>query len=488
VWLEGNLNSVALERSLNEIVRRHEILRTTFRAERGRPVQVIATSLSLSLSFIDLSHSSEGESEARRLAREEAKKPFDLARGPLLRATLVRLSVESHLLLVTLHHIVADGWSVTLLVQELGALYAAYRSGEQPSLPELQVTYADYAVWQREWLQGERLEAQLAYWREQLGGELPVLKLPLAQARVGEGRRRGALEAVWVNSELTARLRELGRREGATLFMTLLAAWKVLLARLSGEREVVIGTPVAGRVSRELEPLIGFFVNTLVLRTDIRDDQSFVAVLKRVREVCLEAYAHQEVPFERLVEELRPEREMNHGPLFQVLFSFQDAPLPQIELPNLRMRVEDTTSDTTKFDLALEITEEEDELACVWQYDADIFDAATIKRMAAHYETLLTGIATNPTSEIHELPLLNNDEERALLTEHNNTHVAYPKHTLLHDMFEDQAATTREPSSAVFAKSRSSSRGTRRRTAATFRRSRGGVAGSSESRRRLRAA
>jgi amino acid adenylation domain-containing protein len=440
VWLEGDLNVVALERSLNEIVRRHEILRTTFRAERGRPVQVIAASLSLSLSFIDLSQSFDSEKEARRLAREEAQRPFDLARGPLLRATLVRLSAECHLLLVTLHHIVADGWSVTLLVQELGALYAAYRKGEQSTLPELQVTYADYAVWQREWLQGERLEAQLAYWREQLGGELPVLKLPLAQARVGEGRRRGALETVRVNSELTGRLRELGRREGATLFMTLLAAWKVLLARLSGEREVVVGTPVAGRVSRELEPLIGFFVNTLVLRTDLSGEQSCVAVLKRVREVCLEAYAHQEVPFERVVEELRPERDMN--PLFQVLFSFQDAPLPQIELPDLRLRVEDTTNDTTKFDLALEITEDADELACVWQYDADIFDAATIKRMAAHYQTLLAGIATNPTSEIHELPLLNNDEERALLKDYNNTCVDYPQHTLLHELFEEQAATT----------------------------------------------
>ncbi|HEX2269341.1 MAG TPA: amino acid adenylation domain-containing protein, partial [Pyrinomonadaceae bacterium] len=438
VWLEGELDVRALEQSLNDVIRRHEILRTTFRSERGRPVQVIAASLPVSLSFIDLSESLEGEAEARRLAREEAAKPFDLTRGPLLRATLVRLTAESHLLLVTLHHIVADGWSVTLLVQELGALYAVYCRGEEAALPELEVTYADYAVWQREWLQGERLEAQLAYWRKQLGGELPVMKLPLA--RVGEGQRRGALETVRAGSELTARLRELGRREGATLFMTLLAAWKVLLSRLSGEREVVVGTPVAGRVSRELEPLIGFFVNTLVLRTELRDEQSFSEVLKRVREVCLEAYAHQEVPFERVVEELRPERALNHAPLFQVLFALQNEPLPRIDLPNLRMRVEDATSDTAKFDLALEITEDADELACVWQYDAGIFDAATIKRMAAHYQTLLASIVANPVSKIHELSLLNNDEERALITAHNNTHVAYPQHTLLHELFEAQAA------------------------------------------------
>ncbi len=442
VWLEGELDVVALERSLNEIIRRHEILRTTFRTERGRPVQVIAASGQLFLPLIDLSHSSDSESEARRLAREEAAKPFDLTRGPLLRTTLVRLSAESHLLLVTLHHIVADGWSVTLLAQELGVLYAAYRSGEQPALPELEVTYADYAVWQREWLQGERLEEQLGYWRKQLGGELPVLKLPLAQARVGEAQRRGALETVRVGSELTRRLRELGRREGATLFMTLLAAWKVFLSRLSGEREVVVGTPVAGRVNRELEPLIGFFVNTLVLRTEVRNEQSFVALLKRVREVCLEGYANQEVPFERVVEELRPERALNQAPLFQVLFALQNAPLPEIELPSLRMRVEDATSDTTKFDLALEITEDTDELTCVWQYDADIFDAATIKRMAAHFQTFLAGVVADPVSEIHELPLLNNDEERALLFEHNNTGVAYPPQTLLHELFELRAATS----------------------------------------------
>ncbi|HKR14069.1 MAG TPA: amino acid adenylation domain-containing protein, partial [Pyrinomonadaceae bacterium] len=305
-----------------------------------------------------------------------------------------------------------------------------------------EVTYADYAVWQREWLQGERLEEQLSYWREQLGGELQALKLPLAHGWEGERRRRGALETVRVDSELTARCRELGRREGATLFMTLLAAWKVLLARLSGASEVVVGTPVAGRVSRELEPLIGFFVNTLVLRTALTGEQSFSAVLKRVREVCLEAYAHQEVPFERVVEELRPERELNQAPLFQVLFALQNAPLPQIDLPDLRMRVEDATSDTAKFDLALEITEDADELTCAWQYDADIFDAATIKRMTAHYEILLAGIVAKPASEIHAFPLLTDDEERALITEHNNTHIAYPKQTLLHELFEQQAAIT----------------------------------------------
>ncbi|HEU4767477.1 MAG TPA: condensation domain-containing protein, partial [Pyrinomonadaceae bacterium] len=321
VWLEGDLNVDALERSLNEIVRRHEVLRTTFRAERGRPMQVIAPSLHIALPLVDLTSFKEPETEARRLAREEAGQPFDLAYGPLVRAVLLRLSGERHLLLVTLHHIVADGWSVTLLVQELGTLYAAYSGGFEARLAELPVSYADYAVWQREWLSGERLEQELGYWRQQLAGELPVLKLPLAQVRASEARHRGGLVTVRVGADVTASLRELGRREGATLFMTLLAAWKVLLWRLSGERDVVVGTPVAGRGSRELEGLIGFFVNTLVLRTEVEGERSFAEVLQRVRTVCLEAYAHQEVPFERVVEELAPQRELSHGPLFQVLFA-----------------------------------------------------------------------------------------------------------------------------------------------------------------------
>ncbi|HET9478966.1 MAG TPA: condensation domain-containing protein, partial [Pyrinomonadaceae bacterium] len=450
VWLEGDLNLVALERSFNEIIRRHDVLRTTFRAERGRPVQVIAPSMHLSLPLKDLSQFPDSESEVLRLEREESQRPFDLERGPLLRVTLLRLAAEKHLLLVTLHHIIADGWSVMLLVQELGALYAAYSRGEQSPLAELEVSYADYAVWQRGWLKGERLERELAYWREELRGELPVLKLPLAQLRAPEARHRGGLETVRVSRELTQRLRELGRGAGATLFMTLLAAWKVLLSRLTGQRDVLVGTPVAGRDSRDLEGLIGFFVNTLALRTDLDGAPSFTEVLRRVREVCLGAYVHQEVPFERVVEELAPQRELSHGPLFQVLFALQNAPLPQIDLPGLRMRVEDATSATTKFDLALEITEDADELACVWQYDSDVFDATTIQRMAAHYQTLLSGIVADPACSIHELRLLSNDEERAILSEYNATHVTYPQQTLLHELFEEQAAITPDATAVVF--------------------------------------
>ncbi|HXQ69893.1 MAG TPA: amino acid adenylation domain-containing protein, partial [Pyrinomonadaceae bacterium] len=480
--LEGPLDVAALERSFEEIVRRHEVLRTTFAIVDGEPTQIIGpTTLNRSaggspaggdlrraasklrasrprseglLSFIDLSQSSNGELEARRLAREEAAKPFDLTRGPLLRTTLVRLSGECHLLLVTLHHIVADGWSVTLLVQELGELYAAYRKGQQSSLAELQVTYADYAMWQREWLQGERLEEQLAYWRKQLGGELPVLKLPLAQSRIGETRRRGALETVRVSSGLTSQLRELGRREGATLFMTLLAAWKILLSRLSGERDVVVGTPVAGRVSRELEPLIGFFVNTLVLRTELSDEQSFIEVLKRVREVCLEAYAHQEVPFERVVEELRPERELNHGPLFQVLFALQNTPTYDLALEDLKVTVLEPENPAARFDLALEASETNGELDCRLTYDADLFDAAMIARLAHHFVNLLDAVAAEPQQRISVINFLRNEERQQLLLDWNQTQADFPNALCIHELFARQAELTPDATAIVFGSER----------------------------------
>jgi amino acid adenylation domain-containing protein len=451
-WLEGNLNAGALERSLNEIIRRHEVLRTRFRAHRGRAVQVISPSLHVSLTPIDISHISadERESEARRLAQAEAEKPFDVAHGPLVRAGLVRLSETNHLLLVTLHHMIADGWSITLLVQELGSLYAAYSSGEESPLRELEVSYADYAVWQREWLSGERLEKELGYWRKQLSGVTPVLKLPQAQTRSGESGRRGAVETVRVSRELTQGLRELGRREGATLFMTLLAAWQVLLWRLSGERDVAVGTPVAGRGRSELEPLIGFFVNTLVLRTKLEPEASFTAVLRRVREVCLEGYAHQEAPFERVVEELRPERELSHNPLFQVLFALQNMPTHELALADLKLTALEIENPAARFDLALEVSEITDELECRLTYDIDLFDAATIARMAQHFVNLAGAITTDPDQPISAVNFLSDDERQQLLFEWNRTLVEFPKNRCIHELFEAQAERTPEVLAVVF--------------------------------------
>ncbi|HEX5882907.1 MAG TPA: amino acid adenylation domain-containing protein [Pyrinomonadaceae bacterium] len=449
LWLEGPLDVAALQASFEEIIRRHEVLRTTFILVDGEPVQVMSPPSPAVLSLIDLSQLTDRETEARRLAREEAQKPFDLERGPLMRTTLLRLSSECHLLLVTLHHIVADGWSMTLLVQELGALYAGYRRGEPARLAELEVSYADYALWQREWLTSERLKKQSAYWREQLRGELPVLQLPLAKARANESRHRGGLETVRVSREMTQRLRELGRGEGATLFMTLLAAWKVLLWRLSGERDVVVGTPVAGRESRELEGLIGFFVNTLVLRTELDAERSFTEVLERVREVCLEAYAHQEVPFERLVEELAPQRELSHGPLFQVLFALQNTPPYDLALADLKVTAPEIESPAARFDLALEVSETTDELDCRLTYDADLFDVATISRMAQHFVNLLAAVTAQPQKSISAISFLGDEERRQLLFDWNSTHVDFPNRCI-HELFEEQVERTPDAVAVAF--------------------------------------
>ena len=451
--VEGLLNVAALEQSLNEIIRRHEVLRTTFTIIDGEPAQLTSPPVPIvpvALSFIDLSELPEAEKHAERLAREEAEKPFDLSRGPLLRAGLARLSEARHLLLVTMHHIVADGWSITLLVQELGELYAAYSRGEKSRLRKLEVSYADYAVWQRQWLTGERLEKQMGYWREQLRGELPVLKLPLAKARTAEPRHRGGLETVVVGRELTQQLRELGRREGATLFMTLLAAWQVLLWRLSGEKEVVVGTPVAGRGRGELEPLIGFFVNTLVLRTKLAKEASFVEMLGRVREVCLEAYAHQEVPFERVVEELRPERELSHSPLFQVLFALQNAPTHELVLSDLKLTVLEIEHPAARFDLALEVSETTGELDCRLTYDIDLFDGATIARMAHHLVNLAHAITADPKQPISTITLLSDDERQQLLFEWNLTQVDFLKPRCINELIEEQAERTPDALAVVF--------------------------------------
>jgi amino acid adenylation domain-containing protein len=444
VWLDGALNTAALGRSLDEIVRRHESLRTTFRADGGRAVQVISPPLRLSLPVVDVTRLRDElrEAEARRLARDEARRPFVLSRGPLLRALLLRLSPDRHLLLVTLHHIVSDGWSVSLLVNELRHLYEAFARGGDSRLEELPVQYADFAVWQREHLSGERLDSQLAYWRPQLGGELGVLRLPTERARGSEAGRRGAVEKLNIGREVTEGLRELGRRDGATLFMVLLAGWKTLLWRYSGEPDVVVGTPVAGRDRAEVEPLIGLFVNTLALRTYAGGEPSFREMLGRVKEVCLGAYAHQEAPFEKVVEELRPERSLSEAPLFQVMFALQNAPPPEFEMAGLRVRVEDATSGAPKFELSLEMTEDGDELVCGWEYDTDIFDASTVGRMAAHFRTLLGGIVNDPETGIHELPLLTEGEKRRLLAESDPARVAYKRGRLLHELFEAQAAAT----------------------------------------------
>ncbi|HVG20252.1 MAG TPA: condensation domain-containing protein, partial [Blastocatellia bacterium] len=326
--LRGALDVGAFERSFGEVIRRHESLRSTFEVneETGEPEQLVHPWQPFRLEVTDLTHVPEAgrEQEARRLANEEARKPFDLTTGPLLRARLLKVEAEEHVLLLTLHHIVSDMWSTGVLTKELATLYEAYSQGQESPLPELPIQYADFANWQRTRMTGEVLERQLAYWRGQLKGPLPVLELPTRGPRPSRVSTRGAERACRLGREITDALKSLSQREGVTLFMTLVAAFKVLLYRYSGQEDILIGTPIANRNRREVEGLIGLFINTLVLRTDLSGEPTFRELLGRVKEVSLEAYAHQDVPFERLVEELQPERDMSRSPLFQVMFALQN--------------------------------------------------------------------------------------------------------------------------------------------------------------------
>jgi acyl carrier protein len=339
IRLSGQLDIEALERSISEVVRRHETLRTRFATTDGAPRQVIEAAEAVKLLVTELGGlgAAEQAEETIRLANEEAGQPFDLERGPLWRGQLIRLSEAEHVLLFTMHHIISDGWSMGVLIREVSALYEAYLSGGESALAELPIQYADFAVWQREYLQGEVLEKQLQYWREQLAGAPPVLQLPTDHPRPAIQSYRGAQVDLQFSAELTAGLKELSRREGVTLFMTLLAVWQVLLCRYTGQKDVVVGTTIANRQRGELEDLIGFFVNSLVLRTQLEEKESGRELLRRVREICLGGYAHQDVPFEMLVEELRPARDMSHTPLFQVMFTLQNAPMEMMHWPGISM-------------------------------------------------------------------------------------------------------------------------------------------------------
>jgi amino acid adenylation domain-containing protein/non-ribosomal peptide synthase protein (TIGR01720 family) len=452
VRLDGQLNVTALEQTLTEVMRRHEALRTTFSVVDAEPVQVIAPARAVSLPLRDISHlpDEERESEAERLASEEAQQPFDLEHGPLLRATLLKLSAKEHVLLFTMHHIISDGWSAGVLIREVTTLYATYLRGEESPLEELPIQYADYAVWQREQMQGEMLEEQLAYWREQLAGAPAVLELPTDHARPVMQSYRGAVESFTLRREMSEGLKQLSRREGVTLFMTLLAAFKVLLYRYSGQEDIVVGTPIANRNRSEIEPLIGFFVNTLALRTELSGELTFLDLVKREREVCLGAYAHQEVSFERIVEELQPERSLSHAPLFQVMMVMQNAPEEALELGGMSVRAVAVEERTAKFDLGMTVKETERGIVGELQYNRDLYEAESIRRMIGHWNSVLEGVATRPEERIAELPLLSEEERRKILVEWNETAREYERDTCIHQLFEAQVERTPEQVAVAF--------------------------------------
>ncbi|HEY0174538.1 MAG TPA: amino acid adenylation domain-containing protein [Pyrinomonadaceae bacterium] len=440
--LEGRFDAGAMAAALGEVVRRHEALRTTFAQEGGRPVQVINEPRGLELPVVDLSTLPEAERERRLRAvlTEESLRPFDLERGPLLRAGVIRLREEEHVLHATMHHIVSDGWSIGVLVREVGALYAAFSEGRESPLAELPVQYADYAAWQRGWLQGEVLERQLAYWREHLTGAA-VLELPTDRPRPPVQSFRGASLAFGVPAPLAARLEELSQRGGVTLFMTLLAALNVLLHRYTGQEDITVGTAMANRSRAEVEGLIGFFVNTLALRTRVAGDDSFAELLARVREVTFCAYAHQDLPFEKLVEELQPRRDPGRPPLFQIMLVMQNAPLGEQRLPGLRASALGVEGTTTKFDITFSVTKVGDELLGNVEYSTDLFDEATVERMCGHLLTLLEAVAAHPARAVADLPLLT-DEEGLRLVRWNETRTDYPRDLCVHQLFERQAAAT----------------------------------------------
>ncbi|WP_086691624.1 amino acid adenylation domain-containing protein [Nostoc sp. T09] len=450
VRLQGLLNIAALEQSLNEIVRRHEALRTTFTVVDEQPVQKITPTWSIRLPVIDLRELPRDAriAETQRLAKLEAKQSFDLTNGPLLNIILLQQAEEEYVLILTMHHIISDAWSSGVIVRELTALYDAFCTGKSSPLPELPIQYADFAVWQREYLQKERLASQMGYWKQQLGGNLPVLQLPTDRPRPAIQTSNGQRQSFELSSSLTQALKTLSQQEGVTLFMTLLAAFQTLLYRYTGQEDILVGSPIANRNRSEIEGLIGFFVNTLVLRTDLSGNPSFRELLKRVREVTLGAYTHQDLPFEQLVEELQPERNLSYSPIFQVMFALQNTPIEKLKLPGLTINLEEVATETSTFDLTLLLRETNKGLMGVFEYNSDLFDTETISRIQGHFQRLLEGTVAGYSQKISDLPILTVAEQK-LFNGLNQTGVAYTS-TCIHQLFEAQVERTPDAIAVVF--------------------------------------
>jgi amino acid adenylation domain-containing protein len=441
--LRGRLEAAALRRALGEVARRHEVLRARFPAVGGEPVQVVDPPAPVPLPTVDFGGLPERAREAAmvRLADAETLRPFDLARGPLLRVSLLRLAADHHVLLLNLHHTVYDGWSTGVLHRELAALYGAFLRGAASPLPDLPVQYADFAAWQREHLSGAALERQLAYWTAALAGAPPTLELPLDRPRRAAPGARGLNRSLVLSGAAAAPLRALARAEGATLFMALLAGWQLLLSRYAGQEDVVVGSPVAGRTRPEIEPLIGFFVNTLAFRADLSGDPGFRGLLGRVRAATLGGYAHQEVPFERLVEELRVERSLTHTPLFQVMLAVHRHEPELAHLDGLRAEVVEVGVEPAIFDLLLNVYEREDDLLCVLTYRAELWEEATAARMLDHFGRLLADAASAPDRPCSEVEMIGPEERERVLHAWNATAADFPR-AGVHRLFEEQARRT----------------------------------------------
>ncbi|MFN2576067.1 MAG: amino acid adenylation domain-containing protein [Pyrinomonadaceae bacterium] len=452
--LTGDLNVDALKKALQSIVDRHDALRTVFKTVEGVPTQVIQE-VEFDAPLVDLTGmpEDEREAEALRILRREARRPFDLAQGPLVRSVIVRIKNDEHILLVTMHHIVTDGSSVGIFHRELSAVYDAYCSGRSSPLAELPIQYPDYSLWQREWLTGDVYESQLAYWKKQFPTMPPALGLPTDHQRPSvQAYRafRGSQQTIILPAGLTQRLKLLCQQENVTLFMLLMAVYQALLHRYTGEEDIVVGTPIAGRQVGETEDLIGLFINTLAIRAQVSGEVPFRNFLNHVKQVALGAYAHQDLPFERLVKELQPERTLAHNPVFQVMFVLQNEEILPLQLTGLTARHFRIDHVMANFDLTLDIVERNDQLVCLFESNADLFEPETIARMMTHFQNLLEGIAENPEQKISELPLLSEAERRQLLVDWNDTRTDYPSTQTIHQLFEEQVATASDAVALVW--------------------------------------
>lgn len=449
--LEGALDVGAVAQSLQALVNRHETLRSCFPAVGGQPAQIIRDSLTIPLNQHDLRALPEVEHDAsvRQLAWQETLKPFNLSEGPVIRAALLQLRDEAYVLLITMHHIVSDGWSLGVLRKDFAALYRAFTAQLPCHPPKLPIQYVDFAHWQRQWLTGDVLEAQLAYWRRQLAS-LSVLQLPTDRPRPAIQTHNGARYICRAPQSIKDGLLTVGRHEGITLATTLLAAFQLLLARYTGQTDIAVGSPIANRNRMEVEGLIGFFVNTLVMRTDLSGDPSFREVLRRVHRVAIGAHDHQDLPFERLVEELHPERDLSRNPLFQVMFAVHNTPSDGFTLPGVTVRGFGTRSKMTKFDLECHIGTGSNGLTLTFVYNTDLFEAETIKRMSEHFQTVLEEVVRDPVQRLSQIPLLKEDEKQQLLVEWNNTRLAYPHNECVHQVFEQQVEQTPDAVALVF--------------------------------------
>lgn len=451
VRLEGRVNVDALERTFNEIIRRHESLRTSFTTIDDELMQIVVPEQTLRIEQIDLTGAPEHEREdlIKAEIRCASERPFNFERNEALRISLLHLSDEESIMVVVMNHINSDGWSSGVLVREMAVLYEAFVNGEPSPLPELDVQYIDFAQWQSEWLTETVLQEQLEYWKETLGGRLPVLELP-GDARPKRRTFEGANEQVRLPADLTAKLKDLSREHGSTLFMTLMAAFKLLLYRYTGQEDILVGTPVAGRTRPETENLIGFFVNTLVLRTEFSPELSFADVLARVRESALQAQMHADIPFEMLVEELHPERSLSQTPVFQSMFVYLNTPMPEMKMAGLRLTELDIEETASKFDICLTLKEKPSGLTGSLQYSTERFSRERMQRLMGHFEQLLEGIVADPNVSVSKLPLLTQGEREQILVEWNDTAAPIPDDIFLHKFFEEQVARTPDSVALVY--------------------------------------